>query len=76
METGLYLAVFMSGKSGPRWQAWNAMSEAERQARDREGLAARDRAHADVLSARTDRSAPRCGSATGASPPHLRAVRQ
>ncbi|MBB5985084.1 hypothetical protein [Sphingobium lignivorans] len=39
-ETGTYLAVFTSNKSSPRWQAWYAMSDEERRARDEEGLAA------------------------------------
>jgi hypothetical protein len=38
--TGTYLAVFTSNKTSPRWQAWYAMSEAERRAKDEEGLAA------------------------------------
>jgi len=47
-----YLAVFTSNKAGPRWQAWYAMSDAERRARDEEGLAALrawDEAHRDVI---------------------------
>ena len=35
-----YLAVFLSNKSRPQWQAWYAMSEEERRAKDEEGLAA------------------------------------
>lgn len=35
-----YLAVFLSNKTSPRWQAWYAMSEDERRAKDEEGLAA------------------------------------
>ena len=35
-----YLAVFMSNKTSPRWQAWYAMSEEERRAKDEVGLAA------------------------------------
>jgi uncharacterized protein YndB with AHSA1/START domain len=35
-----YLAVFLSNKTGPRWRAWQAMSEDERRAKDEEGLAA------------------------------------
>ena len=49
---GHYLAVFLSNKSSPRWQAWNALSDAERKARDEEGLAALeawDEAHRDVI---------------------------
>jgi hypothetical protein len=47
-----YLAVFTSNKTSPRWRAWYAMSEAERRARDEEGLAALaawDEAHRDVI---------------------------
>lgn len=35
-----YLAVFLSNKAGPRWQAWYAMTEDEQRAKDEEGLAA------------------------------------
>src|SRR5262245_51892626 len=35
-----YLAVFLSNKKSPSWQAWYAMSEAERRAKDEVGLAA------------------------------------
>ena len=35
-----YLAVFLSNKTSPRWQAWYAMSNEERRAKDAEGLAA------------------------------------
>lgn len=35
-----YLAVFLSNKNGPRWQAWYAMSEDEQRATDEVGLAA------------------------------------
>lgn len=33
----LYLAVFLSNKTSPRWKAWYAMSEEERRAKDVEG---------------------------------------
>ncbi|WP_374570792.1 hypothetical protein [Phenylobacterium sp.] len=49
---GHYLAVFTSDKTGPRWRAWYAMSDAEREAKDREGLAALaawDEAHRDAI---------------------------
>lgn len=49
---GHYLAVFLSNKASPRWQAWYAMSERERRARDEAGLAALaawDAAHRDVI---------------------------
>jgi hypothetical protein len=32
-----YLAVFLSNKTSPRWQAWYAMSEDERRAKTRKG---------------------------------------
>ena len=35
-----YLAVFLSNKTSPRWQAWYAMSEDERRTKDEKGLAA------------------------------------
>lgn len=35
-----YLAVFLGRKTGPRWAAWNALSENERRAKEREGMAA------------------------------------
>lgn len=47
-----YLAVFTSNKASPRWQAWYAMSDEERRARDEEGLAALkawDEAHRDSI---------------------------
>jgi hypothetical protein len=47
-----YLAVFLSNKTSPRWQAWHAMSEEERRAKDEAGLAAlaaRDEAHKDDI---------------------------
>jgi len=37
---GHYLGVFLSDKTGPRWQAWYAMSEEEKRATDEKGLAA------------------------------------
>ena len=37
---GLYLGVFTSNKASPKWRAWRAMSDKERQARDEAGLAA------------------------------------
>ena len=37
---GTYLAVFLSNKSSPRWQAWYAMTDEERRAKDEVGLAA------------------------------------
>lgn len=35
-----YLAVFTGSKSGPRRAAWDALSETERSAKEREGMAA------------------------------------
>ncbi len=51
-ETGHYLAVFLSDRTGPRWQAWNDMSGEERRARNEAGLAALaewDERHRDVI---------------------------
>jgi hypothetical protein len=49
---GTYLAVFLSNKTSPRWQAWYAMSDGERRAKDEEGLAALkgwDEKHRDAI---------------------------
>ncbi len=49
---GHYLAVFTSNKTSPKWRAWYAMSEAEREATDKIGLAALkawDEAHKDDI---------------------------
>ena len=35
-----FLAVFLGNKASPRMQAWMAMSEAERSAKEKEGIAA------------------------------------
>jgi len=35
-----YLAVFLGSKTSPRMQAWMALPEAERRAKEREGIAA------------------------------------
>ncbi|GGI20153.1 YciI family protein [Bradyrhizobium guangdongense] len=40
MSTDTYLAVFLGSKTSPKWTAWNAMSEAERKAKEQEGMAA------------------------------------
>ena len=37
---GTYLAVFLSNKTSPRWQAWYAITDEERRAKDEVGLAA------------------------------------
>ena len=38
--TDTYLAVFLGSKTSPRWAAWNALSEDDRRAKGREGMAA------------------------------------
>ena len=56
-----YLAVFLSNKTSPRWQAWYAMSEEERRAKDEVGLAALkawDEKHQDAIVYRAGRLAP------------------
>ena len=40
MSTDTYLAVFLGSKASPKWAAWNAMPEAERKAKEMEGIAA------------------------------------
>ena len=35
-----YIAVFTGSRSSPRWRAWEALSAAERQAKEQAGLAA------------------------------------
>ncbi len=40
MSTDTYLAVFLGSKTSPKWAAWNALSEAERKAKEQEGMAA------------------------------------
>ena len=37
-STGTYLAVFLGSKTSPRMQAWLAMPEAERKAKEQEGF--------------------------------------
>ncbi len=40
-DTGnTYLAVFLGSKTSPQWRAWEALSEEQRNARGREGMAA------------------------------------
>jgi hypothetical protein len=39
-STNTFLAVFVGSKTSPRMQAWMAMPEAERKAREKEGVAA------------------------------------
>lgn len=36
----MFLAVFLGGKTSPKMMAWNALSEAERQKKAQEGIAA------------------------------------
>jgi hypothetical protein len=38
--SNIYLAVFIGSKSGPRRAAWDALSESDRRAKEREGIAA------------------------------------
>lgn len=40
MSTNTYLAIFLGSKSSPRRAAWDALSEGERRAKEREGIAA------------------------------------
>ncbi len=40
MTTNTYLAIFLGSKTSPRMKAWQALSEAERQAKQREGIVA------------------------------------
>ncbi|UPJ72159.1 hypothetical protein [Bradyrhizobium sp. 187] len=40
MSTDTYLAVFLGSKTSSKWTAWNAMPEAERKAKEQEGMAA------------------------------------
>jgi DNA/RNA endonuclease YhcR with UshA esterase domain len=39
MSTDTYLAVFLGSKTSSKWAAWNAMPEAERKAKEQEGMA-------------------------------------
>jgi hypothetical protein len=40
MSTDTYLAVFLGSKTSSKWAAWDAMPEAERKAKEQEGMAA------------------------------------
>jgi hypothetical protein len=40
MMSNTYLAVFVGSKNSAKWAAWNALSETERKAREKEGMAA------------------------------------
>jgi hypothetical protein len=35
-----FLAVFLGSKTSPQWAAWNALSEADRRAKEQQGMAA------------------------------------
>jgi hypothetical protein len=35
-----YLAVFLGGKTSPRMEAWNALSDSDRRPKERDGIAA------------------------------------
>jgi hypothetical protein len=49
-----YLAVFLGSKTSPRRAAWDALTENERRAKEREGMAAwkawAEKHHADIVS--------------------------
>jgi hypothetical protein len=49
-----YLAVFLGSKTGPRRAAWDALSEGDRRAKEREGMAAwgawAEKHHAAIVS--------------------------
>lgn len=38
--TGTYLAIFLGSKNSPRRKAWDALSEADRSAKEQQGIAA------------------------------------
>jgi hypothetical protein len=40
MSTNTYLAVFLGSKTSAKFAAWNALSEADRRAKERDGIAA------------------------------------
>jgi hypothetical protein len=35
-----YLAIFLGSKNSPKWAAWNALPEADRKSKERDGMAA------------------------------------
>ena len=39
-QNDTYLAVFLGSKASPRWKAWMALPDAERRAKEQEGIAA------------------------------------
>jgi hypothetical protein len=40
MNTNTYLAVFLGSKTSPKMEAWTALTEEQRRAKEREGMAA------------------------------------
>ena len=40
MSNDSFLAVFLGSKTNPKWAAWNALPEAERKAKEQQGIAA------------------------------------
>jgi len=38
--TNTFLAVFLGSKNSPKWAAWNALPEADRRAKEQQGMAA------------------------------------
>ena len=38
--TGTYLAIFLGSKNAEKWKAWNALSSAERSAKEQQGMVA------------------------------------
>lgn len=73
-ETGHYLAVFLSNKSGPRWQEWYSLTEEARRARDETGLAALrdwDAAHGDAIVCQGGPLGPTLRVADGGIGPHV-----
>lgn len=40
MSTDTYLAIFLGSQTSPKMAAWNALSPADRQTKEREGIAA------------------------------------
>lgn len=40
MSNDTYLAIFLGSKTSPKMAAWNALSDSERQKKEREGIAA------------------------------------
>ena len=40
MSNDTYLAIFLGSQTGAKFAAWNALSPADRQAKEREGIAA------------------------------------